>query len=167
MKRHDQNQEPDLRAAARYVTAHRQADDLAVYQIPYIRYTFSYYASGRNDPNDAAILGIDGLYTNNGMSEAEAQNRLLGFVVPFAIVFAAVIVIFILLNARKGASSFWAVPKKSRKSSGGKEENAGVAALPLGAPVEVSVVLEVSCRGNSAGTKPVLANHHREGQALF
>ena len=66
----------DFRAAARYVAAHRQSADLAVYQIPYIRYTFSYYASGRNDPNDTAILGIDGLYTNHGMSETEAADRM-------------------------------------------------------------------------------------------
>ena len=70
----------DLRAAARYVTAHRQSDDLVIYQIPHIRYTFSYYASGytsgRNDPNAPAFLGVDGLYTNNGMSEAEAANRM-------------------------------------------------------------------------------------------
>jgi mannosyltransferase len=70
----------DLRAAARYVTAHRQSDDLVIYQIPHIRYTFSYYASGlaggRSDPNAPAFLGVDGLYTNNGMSEAEAANRM-------------------------------------------------------------------------------------------
>ena len=70
----------DLRAAARYVTAHRQSDDLLIYQIPHIRYTFSYYASGytsgRNDPNAPAFLGVDGLYTNNGMSEAEAADRM-------------------------------------------------------------------------------------------
>ena len=74
----------DVRAAARYVMAHRQSDDLVIYQIPHIRYTFSYYASGfasgfasgRNDPNAPAFLGVDGLYTNNGMSEAEAANRM-------------------------------------------------------------------------------------------
>jgi mannosyltransferase len=70
----------DLRAAARYVTAQRQSDDLLIYQIPHIRYTFSYYASGytsgRNDPNAPTFLGVDGLYTNNGMSEAEAADRM-------------------------------------------------------------------------------------------
>jgi hypothetical protein len=66
----------DIRAAAGYVTAHREADDRLVYQIPHIRYTFSYYASGRNDPNDPAFLGMDGLYTNNGMTEAEAADRM-------------------------------------------------------------------------------------------
>ena len=66
----------DLRAAADYVAAHRQADDRLVYQIPYIRYTFSYYASGRNNPNDPAFLGMDGLYTNNSMTEAEAADRM-------------------------------------------------------------------------------------------
>ena len=66
----------DLRAAADYVAAHLQADDRLVYQIPYIRYTFSYYASGRNNPNDPAFLGMDGLYTNNSMTEAEAADRM-------------------------------------------------------------------------------------------
>jgi mannosyltransferase len=70
----------DLRAAAGYIAAHRQADDRLVYQIPHIRYTFSYYASGytndRNEPNDPAFIGIDGLYTNNGMTEAEAADRM-------------------------------------------------------------------------------------------
>ena len=69
-----------MRAAARYVTTRRQSDDLLIYQIPHIRYTFSYYASGytsdRNDPNAPAYLGVDGLYTNNGMSEAEAADRM-------------------------------------------------------------------------------------------
>ena len=66
----------DLRAAAVYIAAHRQTDDRLVYQIPYIHYTFSYYASGSNDPNDPAFVGIDGLYTNNGMTEAEAGDRM-------------------------------------------------------------------------------------------
>ncbi len=66
----------DFRAAARYVLTHRQGDDPLVYQIPHIRYTFSYYASGRNDPNDPLLLGTDGLYTNGGMSEAEVADRM-------------------------------------------------------------------------------------------
>jgi hypothetical protein len=66
----------DVRAAAGYVTAHQQSDDLLIYQIPHIRYTFSYYASGRHDPNDPALLGMDGLYSNNGMTEAEAADRM-------------------------------------------------------------------------------------------
>ena len=66
----------DFRSAARFVLTHRQDDDPLVYQIPHIRYTFSYYASGRNDPNDPLLLGTDGLYTNGGMSEAEAADRM-------------------------------------------------------------------------------------------
>lgn len=66
----------DFRAAADFVTAHRQSDDRLVYQIPHIRYTFSYYASGRNDPEDPAFAGLDGLYTNNGMTEADAADRI-------------------------------------------------------------------------------------------
>jgi hypothetical protein len=63
----------DLRAAARYVTAQRQSDDLLIYQIPHIRYTFSYYASGRQNPEDPAWSGVEGPYTNNGMSPAAAD----------------------------------------------------------------------------------------------
>lgn len=66
----------DFRAAARYVLAHRQGDDVLVYQIPHIRYTFSYYASDQNNPNDPLLLGLDGLYTNTGMSAAEAADRM-------------------------------------------------------------------------------------------
>ena len=66
----------DFRAAAQFVLAHRQGDDLLVYQIPHIRYTFSYYASGRHDPQDPHLLGMDGLYTNANMSEAEAADRM-------------------------------------------------------------------------------------------
>jgi hypothetical protein len=66
----------DFRAAARYVVANRQPDDLLVYQIPYIRYTFAYYASPRSDPNDLAFHGLDGPYTNNGMAEGEAADRM-------------------------------------------------------------------------------------------
>ena len=68
----------DLRAAAGYVTAHRQDDDRLIYQIPHIHYTFSYYASGRHDPNEPAFIGVDGLYTNNGMTEAEAADQMAG-----------------------------------------------------------------------------------------
>jgi len=66
----------DFRAAARYVLANRQAGDLLIYQIPYIRYTFIYYASQDADPNDATLRGVDGLYTNSGMSEAEVAARM-------------------------------------------------------------------------------------------
>lgn len=66
----------DFRAAAQYVAANRQPADLLLYQIPYIRYTFAYYASGQADPNDAALRGLDGPYTNHGMSEAEVADRL-------------------------------------------------------------------------------------------
>jgi mannosyltransferase len=66
----------DFRAAAQYVAANRQLGDLLVYQIPYIRYTFAYYASGQADPNDASLRGLDGPYTNNGMGKAEVGDRM-------------------------------------------------------------------------------------------
>lgn len=62
----------DFRAAAAHVLAAGQPDDVLVFQIPYNRYTFSYYASGKHDPNDLSRPWIDGPYTNHGMSETEA-----------------------------------------------------------------------------------------------
>jgi TRAP-type C4-dicarboxylate transport system permease large subunit len=59
---------------------------------------------------------IDIMSKSGGVPAAEAQNQLLRFVFPFSIVFLAVIVVFILLNARKGYSSFWAASAKSTKS---------------------------------------------------
>ncbi|MGE5603240.1 MAG: glycosyltransferase family 39 protein [Nitrososphaerales archaeon] len=63
----------DFRSAAAYVVARYQPGDKIMYQIPYNRYTFSYYASGRDDPEDPAWAGLEGPYTNYGMSEAEAD----------------------------------------------------------------------------------------------
>lgn len=63
----------DFRAAAAYVRASYQAGDVVLYQIPYNRYTFSYYASGRAEPEDPAWAGVEGPYTNHGMTEAEAD----------------------------------------------------------------------------------------------
>lgn len=62
----------DFRAAAAYVLAARQQGDVLVFQIPYNRHTFSYYANGRYDPDDRSLPWADGPYTNNGMTEAEA-----------------------------------------------------------------------------------------------
>jgi len=63
----------DFRAAASYVLASHQPDDVVLYQIPYNRFTFSYYASRNADPEDPVWTGIEGPYTNNGMTEAEAD----------------------------------------------------------------------------------------------
>ncbi len=63
----------DFRSAAAYVTARFRPGDAIMYQIPYNRYTFSYYASGRQDPEDPAWTGVEGPYTNYGMSEPEAD----------------------------------------------------------------------------------------------
>lgn len=63
----------DFRAAASYVLASHQPEDAVLYQIPYNRFTFSYYASRNADPEDPAWTGIEGPYTNNGMTEAEAD----------------------------------------------------------------------------------------------
>ena len=59
----------DFRGAARHVVEQFQPGDALLYQIPYNRYTFTYYASGRLDPEDGAWAGVDGPYTNGGMTE--------------------------------------------------------------------------------------------------
>lgn len=61
----------DFRSAAGFVLQHMQPGDLLVYQIPYIRYTFTYYSSGQGNPRAEALPWTDGPYTNRGMSEAE------------------------------------------------------------------------------------------------
>ncbi|MGQ9840805.1 MAG: glycosyltransferase family 39 protein [Anaerolineae bacterium] len=61
----------DFRSAAGFVMQHLQPGDRLVYQIPYIRYTFTYYSSGRGDPRAESLPWVDGPYTNHGMSEAE------------------------------------------------------------------------------------------------
>jgi 4-amino-4-deoxy-L-arabinose transferase-like glycosyltransferase len=63
----------DFRAAAAYLAQRIEPDDALMYQIPYNRYTLTYYAGGRRDPRDPAWQGVDGPYTNAGMSEAEAD----------------------------------------------------------------------------------------------
>ncbi|RME32131.1 MAG: hypothetical protein D6793_11510 [Thermoflexia bacterium] len=49
----------DVRAAARYVEAHYQPDDLLIFQIPHVRYTFDYYFGPIH------YRWADGLYTNH------------------------------------------------------------------------------------------------------
>ncbi|MEZ4766895.1 MAG: glycosyltransferase family 39 protein [Caldilineales bacterium] len=59
----------DMRAAAAYVRQHRQPGDRILFQMPYIRHTFEYYAG----PQDGAI---DGSYTNNGSSPDQVADEL-------------------------------------------------------------------------------------------
>lgn len=66
----------DFRSAAGYVLANRQPGDLLIYQIPYIRFTFTYYSSGRADPNDATLPWLDGPYTNNTATEADVAAKM-------------------------------------------------------------------------------------------
>lgn len=61
----------DFRAAAQFVMAQRQSGDRLLFQIPYGRYTFSYYAGEIGQ-------WLDGPYTNHGMSAAELDAVLTG-----------------------------------------------------------------------------------------
>lgn len=62
----------DFRSAAAYVAARIQPGDLVIFHIPYVRYTFDYYYRG------PAYTWADGLWTNAGLSEAEADTALRG-----------------------------------------------------------------------------------------
>ena len=59
----------DFRGAAHLVGEHYQPGDLIVFQIPYGRYTFEYYYR-------QPFEGVEGLYTNHGMSQAEADQHM-------------------------------------------------------------------------------------------
>jgi mannosyltransferase len=59
----------DFRGAAQWVAESYRPGDLIVFQIPYGHYTFAYYY---RQPFDRA----DGLYTNHGMSEEEADRQM-------------------------------------------------------------------------------------------
>lgn len=62
----------DFRGAAAYVAAHIQPGDLVIFQMPYIRYTFEYYYRG------PTYAWAEGLWTNGGLSEADADVALRG-----------------------------------------------------------------------------------------
>jgi 4-amino-4-deoxy-L-arabinose transferase-like glycosyltransferase len=66
----------DFRAAAAYVQAHRQADELVLFHISYVRYTFEYYY-GTSSPF------ADGIPTNEQTQpstvDAEMQRRTAGY----------------------------------------------------------------------------------------
>ena len=50
----------DFRAAAAYVRQQMQPGELLVYQIPYIRYTFTYYYDPQHDPRATSLPGSMG-----------------------------------------------------------------------------------------------------------
>ena len=59
----------DFRAAAAYVEARRQPGDLLLFQMPYNRIVYEYYAG----PQTAAL---DGRYTNSGSTEAQVDEEM-------------------------------------------------------------------------------------------
>jgi len=87
----------DFRAAAAFVMQHRQPGDVLMFQIPHIRYAFTYYLEGRtgamatpdalplaevdaSGARDAAqagrLLFFDGPYTNAGMSSESVAGQM-------------------------------------------------------------------------------------------
>jgi mannosyltransferase len=59
----------DFRAAAAYVTTHRQGDAPIMFQIPYVRYTFDYYFGGD-------YVALEGPWTNDGKPEVETSQAM-------------------------------------------------------------------------------------------
>lgn len=68
----DQTVQPiksDFRAAAQFVRARRQPDDLLMFQIPYNRYTFAYYSG-------ELTQWLDGPFTNDGIAPADLAAQM-------------------------------------------------------------------------------------------
>jgi mannosyltransferase len=61
---------PELREAIGWIKAELRPGDAIVFQIPYARHSFDYYARGLDV---SAVELVDGPYTNDGSSEAEVD----------------------------------------------------------------------------------------------
>ena len=59
----------DMRAAAAYVQTHRQPGERIIFQMPFIRHTFEYYAGPLSD-------AVDGSYTNNGLAAEQVAQKM-------------------------------------------------------------------------------------------
>jgi hypothetical protein len=68
---------PDLRGAAAYLVSNMQAGDALVFQIPYGRHSFAYYAERNGRPLDQTRI-IEAPFTNYGMDEAQVAAELTG-----------------------------------------------------------------------------------------
>jgi mannosyltransferase len=67
---------PEVREGMAIMAADLQPGDGVVFQIPYMVHSFDYYL--RSEPAAKYVTAIDGVYTNAGMSEAEAGLQLEG-----------------------------------------------------------------------------------------
>jgi len=59
----------DFRGAVQYFGAHRAPDDLVIFQIPHVRYTFEYYYH-------KPYTWVEGPFTNYGMSDAQVDEQM-------------------------------------------------------------------------------------------
>ncbi len=66
---------PDLRGAAAYLVENMQPGDVVVFQIPYGRHSFTYYAGLTGRLLDQSRI-VEAPYTNAGMSEAAVAGEL-------------------------------------------------------------------------------------------
>jgi 4-amino-4-deoxy-L-arabinose transferase-like glycosyltransferase len=66
---------PDLRGAAAYLVSNMQPGDAVVFQIPYGRHSFTYYADRLGKPLDPSRI-IEAPFTNYGMDEAQVAAEL-------------------------------------------------------------------------------------------
>lgn len=67
----------DFRAAAAYVTAHRQGDVPIMFQMPYARHTFDYYFQSH-------YVALEGSWTNDGKTEAELDDEMVRLLADYA-----------------------------------------------------------------------------------
>ncbi len=59
----------DFRAAAGYISIHRQNNVPIMFQMPYVRHTFDYYFDGE-------YVALEGPWTNGGESEADVEDSM-------------------------------------------------------------------------------------------
>lgn len=74
---------PDLRGAVAYVLRHSQPGDMVVFQIPYMQYSFAYYAERAGYPL-AQLQLAEAPFTNHGMSPDDAAQTMRALVAPAA-----------------------------------------------------------------------------------
>lgn len=66
----------DFRAAAGYITIHRQNNMPIMFQMPYVRHTFDYYFDGE-------YAALEGPWTNGGASETEVEGTMGRLLEPY------------------------------------------------------------------------------------
>ncbi|UCG24537.1 MAG: glycosyltransferase family 39 protein, partial [Chloroflexota bacterium] len=71
---------PDLRDAVKAIAQNRKQDDLLIFHVPYMQYAYRYYSGDQGpdafeDGDERLGRWMEGLWTNNGLPEAEAREQ--------------------------------------------------------------------------------------------